>query len=69
MLIGFKRGGVIDVDIDIITSSIGAVFTLIPILLIVFVFRWIRLMYLNSEEQLKQNEKIIRLLEEIKEKH
>ncbi|PFO84070.1 hypothetical protein [Bacillus cereus] len=55
--------------IDIIISSIGVVFTLIPILLIVFVFRWIRLMYLNSEEQLKQNEKIIRLLEEIKEKN
>ncbi|PFK37836.1 hypothetical protein COI93_14965 [Bacillus cereus] len=52
-----------------IISSIGAVFTLIPILVIVFVFRWIRLMYLNSEEQLKQNEKIIRLLEEIKEKN
>ncbi|PFN07957.1 MULTISPECIES: hypothetical protein [Bacillus cereus group] len=65
MLINFKWKGLI----DIIISSIGVVFTLIPILLIVFVFRWIRLMYLNSEEQLKQNEKIIRLLEEIKEKN
>lgn len=65
MLMDFKWKGLI----DIIISSIGAVFTLIPILVIVFVFRWIRLMYLNSEEQLKQNEKIIRLLEEIKEKN
>ncbi|MEN1936776.1 hypothetical protein AAIE21_14540 [Paenibacillus sp. 102] len=56
-------------NIDVITSSIGAVFVLIPILLIAFVFRWIRLIYLNSEEQLKQNEKMIRLLEEIKEKN
>ncbi|PFE04749.1 hypothetical protein COE15_14265 [Bacillus cereus] len=54
---------------DIITSSIGTFFALIPILLIVFVFRWIRLMYLNSEEQLKQNEKIIKLLEEIKQQN
>ncbi|MBC6974075.1 hypothetical protein H9I32_17395 [Bacillus sp. Xin] len=50
-------------------SSIGTFLTLIPILLIVFVFRWIRLMYINSEEQLKQNEKIIRLLEEIKQQN
>ncbi|SDZ39334.1 hypothetical protein [Bacillus sp. 166amftsu] len=56
-------------NIDIITSSIGTFFALIPILLIVFVFRWIRLMYLNSEEQLKQNEKIIKLLEEIKQQN
>ncbi|MCI0766687.1 hypothetical protein [Bacillus sp. TL12] len=50
-------------------SSIGTFLALIPILLIVFVFRWIRLMYINSEEQLKQNEKIIRLLEEIKQQN
>ncbi len=56
-------------NMDIITSSIGTFFALIPILLIVFVFRWIRLMYLNSEEQLKQNEKIIKLLEEIKQQN
>lgn len=61
----FKWKGVI----DIITSSIGSFFALIPILLIVFVFRWIRSMYLNSEEQLKQNEKIIRLLGEIKQQN
>ena len=50
-------------------DMVGMFLSLIPVLLIVFVFRWIRLMYLNSEEQLKQNEKIIRLLEEIKEKN
>ncbi|PFA23330.1 hypothetical protein CN373_06095 [Bacillus cereus] len=50
-------------------NIVGMFFALIPVLLVVFVFRWIRLMYLNSEEQLKQNEKIIRLLEEIKEKN
>ncbi|WJE52410.1 hypothetical protein QRE66_24725 [Bacillus cereus] len=50
-------------------DNVGIFFSLIPVLLIVFVFRWIRLMYLNSEEQLKQNEKIIRLLEEIKQQN
>ncbi|PEY29908.1 hypothetical protein CN354_26725 [Bacillus cereus] len=50
-------------------DNVGIFFSLIPVLLIVFVFRWIRLMYLNSEEQLKQSEKIIRLLEEIKQQN
>ncbi|MDM5157140.1 hypothetical protein QUF88_25995 [Bacillus sp. DX1.1] len=50
----------------IMTSFIGFIFSIIPLFLIVFVFRWIRFIYMNSEEQVKQNEKIIELLSEIK---
>lgn len=50
----------------IMTSFMGFVFFIIPLLLIVFVFRWIRFIYMNSEEQIKQNEKIIALLSDIK---
>ncbi|PEA53905.1 hypothetical protein CON64_15830 [Bacillus pseudomycoides] len=42
---------------------------ILPVLVLVFVFRWIRLMYINSEEQLKQNEQIISLLSDIKKKN
>lgn len=52
----------------IMTSFIGFIFSIIPLFLIVFVFRWIRFIYMNSEEQVKQNEKIIELLSEIKNK-
>lgn len=47
-------------------SMIGALFTMIPIVVLVFVLRWIRFIYLNSEEQIKQNEQIISLLSDIK---
>ena len=47
-------------------SIIGFLFTILPIFVLVFVFRWIRFIYLNSEEQIKQNEQIISLLSEIK---
>ncbi|PGZ97995.1 hypothetical protein COE51_12860 [Bacillus pseudomycoides] len=45
---------------------IGFLFTILPIFVLIFVFRWIRFIYINSEEQLKQNEQIISLLSDIK---
>ncbi|WP_020062335.1 hypothetical protein [Bacillus sp. 123MFChir2] len=47
-------------------SIIGFLFSILPILILCFVFRWIRFIYINSEEQIKQNEKIISLLSDIK---
>ncbi|HDX9577787.1 hypothetical protein M3215_09620 [Bacillus cytotoxicus] len=47
-------------------SIIGFLVTIIPILMLCFVFRWIRFIYINSEEQIKQNEQIISLLSDIK---
>ncbi|WP_215560796.1 hypothetical protein [Bacillus mycoides] len=46
---------------------IGFLISLVPLFLIIFVFRWIRFIYQNSEKQVEQNEKIIELLMEIKE--
>lgn len=48
-------------------SIIGFIFTVLPFFLIIFVFRWIRFIYQNSEKQVEQNEKIIELLMQIKE--
>lgn len=48
---------------------VGAIFVLLPIFVVVFVFRWIRFIYQNSEKQVEQNEKIIELLMEIKEQN
>ncbi|MEK4471095.1 MULTISPECIES: hypothetical protein [Bacillus] len=48
-------------------SIIGFLISLVPLFLIIFVFRWIRFIYQNSEKQVEQNEKIIELLMEIKE--
>ncbi|PDM38123.1 hypothetical protein CMV37_07565 [Bacillus cereus] len=41
---------------------------LLPILIVVFILRWVRFIYQNSEKQVRQNEKMIELLTEIKEK-
>ncbi|MEI4801337.1 hypothetical protein ACIGHG_17225 [Bacillus sp. NPDC077411] len=49
-----------------VSSMIGFLFMILPALLLAFVFRWIRIMYINSEEQIKQNEQIISLLSDIK---
>lgn len=49
-------------------SIFGMILALLPIVVVVFVLRWIRLIYQNSEKQVEQNEKIINLLMEIKEK-
>ncbi|MDV2684019.1 hypothetical protein RYX56_06490 [Alkalihalophilus lindianensis] len=48
--------------------GIGTFLYLIPIILVALVIRWIRLIMLNSDEQVKQNIEIITLLREIKEK-
>ncbi|EJQ41650.1 hypothetical protein A6279_09030 [Bacillus wiedmannii] len=49
-------------------SIFGMILALLPIVVVVFVLRWIRFIYQNSEKQVEQNEKIINLLMEIKEK-
>ncbi|MFB5584324.1 hypothetical protein [Bacillus albus] len=48
-------------------SIFGIIFALLPIVVVVFVLGWIRVIYQNSEKQVEQNEKIIELLMEIKE--
>ncbi|ADY24212.1 hypothetical protein P4U05_25985 [Bacillus paranthracis] len=47
---------------------VGVILSLIPIFVVTFIFRWVRFIYQNSEKQVEQNEKIIELLMEIKEK-
>ncbi|PEN96166.1 hypothetical protein CN553_15380 [Bacillus cereus] len=49
-------------------SIFGIILTLLSIVVAVFVLGWIRCIYQNSEKQVEQNEKIIELLREIKEK-
>lgn len=43
---------------------IAAIFVLIPIFIAAFALRWVRIMRLNSEKQIQQNEEIIGLLKE-----
>ncbi|HHT7166081.1 TPA: hypothetical protein ACTZ3T_002397 [Bacillus cereus] len=50
-------------------SIIGLIFTVLPLFVVIIVFRWIRFIYQNSEKQVEQNEKIIELLMEIKEQN
>ncbi|HDR7715499.1 hypothetical protein VSY18_25480 [Bacillus albus] len=50
-------------------SIFGIIFALLPIVVVVFVLGWIRVIYQNSEKQVEQNEKIIKLLMEIKEEN
>ncbi|MBO1580358.1 hypothetical protein [Bacillus sp. XF8] len=47
-------------------SVIGFLAMVLPVFLITFVLRWIRFLYHNYDKQVKQNEKIIELLIEIK---
>ncbi|MCP1125890.1 hypothetical protein NKR74_21715 [Bacillus sp. 3103sda1] len=49
-----------------LTSVVEFIFMIAPLALLAFVFRWIRFIYINSEEQIKQNEQIISLLSDIK---
>lgn len=49
-------------------SIIGLLISMLPLFLIILALRWIRFIYQNSEKQVKQNEKMIELLMEIKEK-
>ncbi|WP_336991609.1 hypothetical protein [Bacillus toyonensis] len=50
-------------------SIIGFLFTIIPFFLVIFLFRWVRFIYQNSEKQVEQNKKIIELLMDIKEQN
>ncbi|WP_179958610.1 hypothetical protein [Bacillus sp. SH5-2] len=50
-------------------SIIGFIFTVLPLFVVIFVFRWVRFIYQNSEKQVEQNEKIIELLMDIKEQN
>ncbi|PFW57367.1 hypothetical protein COL13_11145 [Bacillus cereus] len=50
-------------------SIFGIIFILLPIFAVIFVLRWVRFIYQNSEKQVEQNEKIIELLMEIKEQN
>ncbi|MEH7457521.1 hypothetical protein V7183_09875 [Bacillus sp. JJ1127] len=47
-------------------SAVGFFSIALPFFMVLFVFRWVRFIYLNSEKQVQQNEKIIGLLNEIK---
>ncbi|WP_277544597.1 hypothetical protein [Bacillus cereus] len=49
-------------------SIIGLLISMLPLFLIILALRWVRFIYQNSEKQVEQNEKIIELLTEIKEK-
>ncbi|MEI4830076.1 hypothetical protein WAX78_11485 [Bacillus sp. FJAT-53711] len=49
-----------------LSSVIGFFFMIIPVVVLAFVFRWIRFLYVNSEEQIRQNQQIITLLSDIK---
>ncbi|MGG2094699.1 hypothetical protein AB1283_19210 [Bacillus sp. S13(2024)] len=49
-----------------LSSVIGFFFMIIPVVVLAFVFRWIRFLYVNSEEQIRQNQQIISLLSDIK---
>ncbi|MCP1395605.1 MULTISPECIES: hypothetical protein [Bacillus cereus group] len=50
-------------------SIIGFIFTVLPLFVVIIVFRWVRFIYKNSEKQVEQNEKIIELLMDIKEQN
>ena len=50
-------------------SIIGFIFTVLPLFVVIIVFRWIRFIYQNSEKQVEQYDKIIELLMEIKEQN
>ncbi|WP_324659523.1 hypothetical protein [Bacillus cereus] len=49
-------------------SIIGLLISMLPLFFIILALRWVRFIYQNSEKQVEQNEKIIELLREIKEK-
>lgn len=51
---------------EFMEMGIGILLYLLPIILLAFVIRWIREIKINSEEQVRQNLKLIEILEEIK---
>ncbi|KYG37293.1 hypothetical protein [Bacillus gaemokensis] len=50
-------------------STVGFFSMVLPFFIVLFVLRWIRFLYQNSEKQVKQNEQIIELLNEIKQQN
>lgn len=46
-------------------AIVGALFTLIPILLVALLLRWVRIIRVNSEVQIEQNKEMISLLKEL----
>ncbi|MBC5637636.1 MULTISPECIES: hypothetical protein [Ornithinibacillus] len=54
--------------IGIFGGFLSLIFALIPIALAVFVLIWLYQMKVNSDVQVKQNQEIIRLLEEVRNK-
>jgi hypothetical protein len=52
----------------VLVDFIPFIFSLLPILLVAFVLRWIRLIKANSDIQVEQNKKVLDLLNEINEK-
>ncbi|MFY3791931.1 hypothetical protein ACOQFO_09595 [Ureibacillus sp. MALMAid1270] len=46
-------------------AIIGSLFTIIPILLVALLIRWVRIIRVNSEIQIEQNKEIIALLKEL----
>lgn len=49
-------------------SIIGFLFTIIPFIMFIFIFHWINILKVNSEEQMKHNNEMIKLLKSINEK-
>lgn len=41
---------------------IGVLFTLLPVIVVAFIIRWVRLIKVNSDIQIEQNKEIIALL-------
>lgn len=56
------------IGISIFGGFISLIFALIPIAITVIVLIWLYQIKVNSEMQVKQNQEIIQLLEEVKNK-
>lgn len=48
---------------------IGIFVSLLPLIILAFVLRWIRIIKINSEIQVEQNKEMINLLHQINENH
>lgn len=46
-------------------AIVSALFTLLPILLVALLLRWVRIIRVNSEIQIEQNKEMISLLKEL----
>jgi hypothetical protein len=52
----------------VVMDFIPFIFSLLPLLLVAFVLRWIRLIKANTDIQVNQNKKVLELLNDINEK-